>query len=128
MRETMPATLEAMEAFIEEFRLIRHRCFHNEAALFTAELLLRELLTNAVEHGCRCEPTRNVRCVVRLNGRRLTIVVEDEGSGFDWRARWNRETEKDSVNGRGLEIIREYATLVRFSKKGNSVFVLKHME
>ena len=53
---------------------------------FAAELLLREALTNAVVHGCHAESGKQVRCSMRLKGRRLLIVVDDDGDGFDWRS------------------------------------------
>ena len=127
LKVTLPATHAAMETFVGEFRLLRHCCFENESAMFGAELLLREALTNAVEHGCQCEPRRQVHCIVRLKGRRLIIAVTDEGDGFDWRASWNRKAKAQAQSGRGLEILREYATMVRFNKKGNSVTIVKQL-
>lgn len=127
LKVTLPATHAAMETFVGEFRLLRHCCGEDEAAMFGAELLLREALTNAVEHGCQCQPAKQVHCTVRLRGRRLTIAVTDEGNGFDWRASWNRKAKSQAQSGRGLEIMREYATMVRFNNKGNSVTIVKQL-
>ncbi len=92
---------------------------------FAAELLLREALTNAIVHGCQKNPSKQVHCRLRLKGRRLLIVVKDEGDGFDWRgARGDRKGVPDS-SGRGIEILRKYADRVRYNEKGNAVTIVK---
>lgn len=53
---------------------------------FAPELLLREVLTNAVVHGCHTDPRKQVCCSLRVKGGRVLIAVEDTGDGFDWRA------------------------------------------
>ena len=126
LKATLPATLEALEAFVEEFRSVYGHWRHATAP-FAAELLMREALVNAVEHGCRREPGRLVRCTARLRERRLTISVEDEGQGFDWRAQWNRPRNPLASSGRGLDILREWATRVRFNQKGNAVTILRRL-
>ncbi len=124
MRAVLPATLEAVEAFFGEFRL-RIRSLRPRAHAFGAELLLREALTNAVVHGCRKDPSRQVCCVLRLGNGRLTIAVEDDGEGFDWRAVTQRRTDDGKPCGRGMEILRAYSTRVRFNARGNSVTIVK---
>ena len=96
-----------------------------EANLFAAELLMREAVTNAVVHGCGGDRSRHVFCRVRLKGRKLTIVVADNGGGFDWRAAWSRSAGLSDPSGRGIEILRRYSTRVRFNRSGNTVVIFK---
>lgn len=124
MRAVLPATLEAIEGFFAEFRL-QNRRLTTRAHAFGGELLLREALTNAVVHGCQEDPSRQVRCILRLGHGRLTIAVEDDGEGFDWRAATQRRTDDGKTSGRGMEILRAYSTRVRFNARGNSVAILK---
>ena len=121
---TLPATLEASEAFSLEFRR-RAEDIANRADRFAAELLLREALTNAIVHGCRGDANCRVRCAARVRGRRLLIVVRDEGEGFAWRQAWGRQPGLSLPRGRGLEILRRYATHVRFNVRGNAVTMIK---
>jgi hypothetical protein len=121
-RGVFPATDQAMEAFIAELGLRDGWCA-DPADSFAAELLLRELLTNAVRHGSCGEPERLVRCAIRSRGSLLTINVQDEGAGFDWRRAIGRESKLSDPCGRGLQILRTYSTAVRFSDKGNAVTV-----
>lgn len=89
--------------------------------LFAAELLLRELLTNGVCHGCREDGIRQVRYEIRLDAARLSIVVEDDGDGFDWRSARRHQAEASDTSGRGMEILSRYADEVRFNDAGNRV-------
>jgi len=124
MRAVLPATMEAVEGFFADFRL-RNRSLTTRAHAFGAELLLREALNNALVHGCRQDPSRRIRCVLRLGDGRLTIAVEDDGVGFDWRAAAGRPTDDGKTSGRGMEILRTYSTRVRFNSRGNAVTIWK---
>jgi len=50
--------------------------------------------------------------------------VRDDGAGFDWRAAWGREAGISASNGRGIAILRPYATRMRFNE-GNAVTMTK---
>ena len=124
MQITLPATLEAVEAFFIAFRQ-QARVALSKQHCFTAELLAREALNNAVVHGCHADPNLQVHCSLRLKGGRLLIVVHDEGEGFDWRASWGNRAEAAESSGRGIELMRMYATRVRFNDRGNAVTIVK---
>ena len=127
LRSFVPASLDAAEAFIARFRGYFDR--HGPPGYeFAAELLLRETLTNAIVHGCGLDPAREVLCAVRLDARRLLIAVSDDGGGFDWRTFWRRAPMPEDPSGRGLWIVRKYATRVHFSTHGNAVTVLQRFQ
>jgi serine/threonine-protein kinase RsbW len=124
IRMTLPATLEAAEEFFVELRRqTQPRLAASQS--FAAELLARELLTNAVVHGCQSDPNQTVRCRFRLKGGRMTLAVDDSGQGFDWRAARDRMAEAEDSSGRGMEILKGYCSQVRFNNKGNAVTILK---
>lgn len=123
MRVSPPATLQAVEALLLEFRM---KCRTLRARVnFAAELLLREALTNAVVHGCYSDPGKQVRCALRVNGRRLLIVVEDPGTGFDWRASLRSSAPISETSGRGIEILSKYGDRIRYNDRGNAVAIIK---
>ncbi len=126
MRTALPASLQAIEEFFVEFRRQQSALPHG-GSWFTAELLVREALTNAVLHGCHADPRRLVRCVLRLKGRRLLIAVEDDGDGFDWRAAWSHPAALTDCSGRGIGILRKYANHVRYNDRGNVVAIVKRL-
>src|SRR5580658_9196959 len=90
MRREMPATFESVEQFVAEFRE-RCQALLDRKSLFGAELLVREALANAVRHGSHADPSKQVKCCVRIKGGRLLVAVEDFGCGFDWRAAWDSQ-------------------------------------
>lgn len=125
--QTLAAAPSAVEQFCIEFR--RHAEKHlDRPQRFTAELLVREALNNALVHGCRSDPGNYFRCALRLGVGRLTIAVRDDGEGFDWRAVLQHRDDNAAAtapSGRGLGILFRYATRVRFNEKGNAVTVVK---
>lgn len=98
-----------------------------ETNCFASELVLREALTNAVVHGSRGDPAKQVRCVARIKRRRLLLVIEDQGEGFDWRAARSEVSAPTGDSGRGCEILRTYARRVRYNAKGNAVAILQNL-
>jgi anti-sigma regulatory factor (Ser/Thr protein kinase) len=124
MRCVVPATLQAVEELVADFRR-RTQALLNRVNGFAAELLLREALTNAVAHGSHADPSKQVHCFLRLKRGRLLIAVEDYGCGFDWRAAWSTPAASSDCSGRGMEILRKYATRVRYNDRGNAVTIVK---
>lgn len=124
MRVALPATLPAVEEFFVQFRR-QSQALLDRVNCFEAELLVREALTNAVVHGCHSDPDKQVRCFLRLRGRRLLIAIEDDGEGFDWRAAWQNSAAFSETSGRGVEILRKYASRVRYNARGNLVTIIK---
>jgi len=124
MRQELPATLQAAEEFIVDFRR-RSQALLDRVNSFAAELLVREALTNAVVHGCRADPSKQVRCSLRLKGRSLLIAVEDDGAGFDWRATPGNPAALPGSSGRGIQILRKYANRVRYNRRGNAIAIIK---
>jgi len=122
LRAVLAATNDEAEEFCLLFR--RRALEMGESFVFTAELLLREALTNAIVHGSRGDCQKQVLCAVRLAHRRVIIAVQDEGDGFDWRAVPKPPEESLDTRGRGIDLLRKYASRVRFNNKGNAVTLI----
>jgi len=126
LRMSMPASLDSIEDLLVQFRG-RSEAMQDRVNRFTAELLVREALTNAVLHGCGGDPAKYVRCVLRVKGRTLLIAVEDDGEGFNWH-RWGRNAPASlECSGRGIAVLYHYADHVRFNSKGNAVVMIKRL-
>lgn len=120
----IPAVLDSLEPIFLQFRGWC-RAVTSTRDSFAAELLLREALTNAVVHGCKCDPGLQVRCALRINPRRILIGILDDGEGFDWRAVRARDESADC--GRGVDILRVYGSRVRFNQKGNGTVIIRRI-
>jgi serine/threonine-protein kinase RsbW len=120
LQRTLPPSQEQIEAFCWDFQQWLDPKLTSKQA-FAAELLLREALVNAVEHGAHQGAEARIECRVRANARRILIAVQDPGPGFDWKSRLQTETAEDACSGRGMLIYKSYAQRIRFNTSGNFV-------
>lgn len=121
-----PASAENVELFIAALH-----GFLAEGGLghlaFDIELLAREALGNAVQHGSSGNPAKTVRASLNLEPGRLVLVVADEGRGFDWRSLPMTEPDPRGESGRGLFIIRKYADSFGYNDAGNTLRIIKKL-
>jgi serine/threonine-protein kinase RsbW len=119
MDADFPATLEEIDRVCREARMILKQ-ENLQGADFRLQLLLREALNNAVFHGNKGDGRKRVICQInRINQGFLEIIVEDQGEGFNWRGRLDRELNELAGSGRGLPIMKHYGSALRFNEKGN---------
>ena len=92
------------------------------------ELALQESLANAIRHGCKNDPTKQVQCCVTFDAAgELLIVVRDPGTGFDVESVPN-PLEGNNVlrpSGRGVFLINQLMDTVEFSDHGRQVVMRK---
>jgi len=79
-----------------------------------------EGISNAIIHGNGNDIKKVVRIEVDCNGKEAIILIEDEGKGFN-KERIPNPTQSENIKkekGRGIFIIRSYASEVTYKKKG----------
>jgi serine/threonine-protein kinase RsbW len=123
----LPPRVEAVDEFCLSFRDWLGARVSSRSA-FAAELLLREALANAINHGGQNGRLAPVKCRVRERGRLLWIGVADSGPGFDWKRQMHEDVADDALHGRGLMIYQNYAHRVRFNRAGNAVVLVLELE
>jgi len=118
---------------------------------------LLELLINAIEHGnCKIDfdektrwleakgdimdlireknrdpavRARKVHLSYTITPERSTFTIEDEGEGFDWKARLAAKAEEPGLHGMGLTMAGHYVSELRYNEKGNAVhFEVAHQQ
>jgi len=124
----MPSKIQAISPLVDRLmRLIEgSQCVPGEE--FDVELALREALENAVVHGNQENPERKVRIRCRCqSGNEISIVVTDQGKGFDFETilRNGITSDPDSEHGRGLQLMKAYMDDVRFDRGGSEVHLRK---
>jgi len=93
---------------------------------------LREAVANAVRHGNQQDPDRHVRVSYAINGRTVTIRVEDEGEGFD-ASDIPDPTDPENLlrpSGRGIFYMRQFMNRVDFGTTaggGTAVVMVKDL-
>jgi len=105
--------VERIRDFLEQRKALDH--------LFSLSLLAREALNNAMIHGNAQDPAKHVHFSLRACEDGFDLEVEDEGPGFDWKARVGTSSNLNDVQGRGHEIYRNYARSVRYNERGNVI-------
>jgi len=90
-----------------------------------AEQVLRELVDNAIEHGCRGQSAPRVDVEVVANRNHFQCIVADSGPGFDAAARIAEEERRPahdpSARGRGLLLVKRLSDVLEHNAAGNSV-------
>jgi len=95
--------------------------------LFGVKLALEEALVNAIKHGNGMDPEKMVRVHCVLKQEEVTIVIEDEGEGFD-PSDVPDPTDDDNLekpSGRGLMLMRAFMTSIDYNDCGNKVTLVK---
>jgi serine/threonine-protein kinase RsbW len=124
----MPSKIQAISPLVDRLmRLIEgSQCVPGEE--FGVELAVREALENAVVHGNQEDPETKVHIRCRCQpGKEISIVVTDQGKGFDFEmiVRNGITSDPDSEHGRGLQLMKAYMDDVHFERGGSEVHMRK---
>jgi anti-anti-sigma factor len=87
------------------------------------KLVLRELLDNALEHGCRDRPEAVTHAECHVSDNYARLVVIDDGPGFDYESKLKEEQESalsPSRRGRGLLLINRLSNRVDYQFEGGT--------
>ena len=124
---TFPSDMGTAHSLIEEVMGVVRTDQWSEKDLFALELVLEEVLTNAVKHGNDSDPSKKVHFDCKLNRSKVYVRVEDEGPGFDPHSLPDpREPVNQMVvSGRGVLLITHFATNVVWNERGNVVEIEK---
>ena len=95
--------------------------------LFGVRLALEEALVNAIKHGNGMDPSKQVRVDCTFDEDRVTIVIEDEGPGFDVGSVPDPTSEEnlDNPGGRGIMLMRSFMSRVEYNDSGTRLLLEK---
>jgi serine/threonine-protein kinase RsbW len=95
---------------------------------FGVELALREALHNAIVHGNQENPEKKVHIRCRCGpGHEVSIVVTDQGRGFDFGKIVGNGFTSDATaeHGRGIQLMKASMDEVHFERGGSEVHMRK---
>ena len=124
----IPATPASIPAVSEGVRQLLQGKGWTDDELMPVELALDEALANAIRHGCKNDPTKQVQCVVTTDTKgEVVIVVRDPGPGFDVATVPDPLAEPNLLkpSGRGVYLINQLMDKVEFADGGRQVVMQK---
>jgi serine/threonine-protein kinase RsbW len=127
----LPADVNLISPVVEEIMRVVKDLGCAEGQEFDIELALREALANAIKHGGRNDPSKQIECCVACDRERgMLIIVRDPGRGFDpdELASPIRGENLFSTHGRGIFLINQLMDEVRFEKGGTEIHMIKRLK
>lgn len=95
---------------------------------FNLELAAREMLANAIEHGCALAAENDsdlrelkIRISLAIDSNTVFFSVQDPGPGFDWENYELGEMPEFDEKGRGLKMINQVSDQMDFNDSGNKI-------
>lgn len=100
--------------------------------LFAVRVVMREGLTNSVRHAHHYNPDMYIKFALTINETTLTMIIEDQGEGFDWKAYRKNSCNDPGVSpprdhGRGFPIMEDYFDEYWYNEKGNILTLKKNI-
>jgi serine/threonine-protein kinase RsbW len=95
--------------------------------LFGIRLALEEAVVNAIKHGNRLDKEKQVHVICNSTADKIQIQISDEGPGFDPKLvpDCTDAEHLDVPNGRGILLMRNFMSLVKYNERGNVVVMEK---
>ena len=122
-----PSTHDGIEALADRVNGLLTALRMPQKATFQIEFALHEALTNAAFHGNGGDPSKTVTVTCRSEPHAVTLIIDNEGKGFDpgivpdCRAEANLLSE----SGRGVFLMHEFADECRYERDGRRVVLVK---
>ncbi len=120
-KEEIPTIRDKIASFLREKE-------YSGRDVFAVRLSVGEALANAIQHGNRCDENKRVEVEYSVKADRTEVHIRDEGNGFDYRhlADCTAEENIQKPFGRGVKLMSSFMDELEFSKKGNSVRLIKY--
>jgi serine/threonine-protein kinase RsbW len=120
----MPSKTQAISPLVDRLMMLIEGSQSVPRDEFNVELALREALNNAVVHGNQENPEKKVHIRCRCGpGNEVSIVVTDQGRGFDFGKILGEGLTSDAAaeHGRGIQLMKAFMDEVHFERGGSEV-------
>jgi serine/threonine-protein kinase RsbW len=127
---TLPSTLSTVEIVEAKATEYAQKAGFDEDTASQISMVSREAAVNAVLHGNKKDPDKNVRATFSLTPDKLTIQVADEGESFDPTSVPDPLSPEGLLrpSGRGIFLMRAIMDEVHFRQlsPGAEITLVKH--
>ena len=98
--------------------------------IFAVHLALEETFLNAVKHGNKMDPSKEVKIDYSVGLDKIEISMTDEGEGFEPAKVADPRHGEDlyKPGGRGLLLVNSYMDTLKFNARGNSLYMVRYKE
>jgi serine/threonine-protein kinase RsbW len=124
LQKKMEARVEAIPPFVEGVMKIVQSMGCAAGKEREVEIALLEALANAVVHGAKNDPSKEIECCVACDeSRGLLVIIRDPGQGFDPASIPSPVVGQNlfSSHGRGIFMINQLMDEVRYEKGGTEI-------
>ena len=124
----MPSAIEAVAPLVDRLMRLVETSHCVPGYELQVELALREALNNATVHGNCLDPAKLVQVRCRCEtGKGVSIVVKDQGQGFDPNAVPDPLAAENlqAEHGRGIFLMKFWMDEVFFEQRGTEVHMRK---
>lgn len=132
MDQVLDSTLESVDVAEEAVLHAAQEIGFDEDDLHRIGMSVRECMVNAVIHGNRYNARKKVRLTVSRAADRLSIVIADEGEGFDISSLPDPLANENLLrhSGRGIFLIKAFMDdfrVRRLDPAGTEVTLVKYL-
>ena len=114
----LSSRFENIELVLAAVAIVCHERGVSEEVEHWIGMAVREAVANAIKHGNKLDPSKKVYVSLGEDGDRLTIVVGDEGEGFEPEKVADPLTPENTMktSGRGIFYIRSFMDDLSFTR------------
>jgi len=99
----------------------------------------REAVLNAAQHGNRYDSHKQIKVLYLLDKEKITLVITDEGRGFDYKVYLKRSMSGDAVSaareryeqgrlgGLGIMLMMRCTNKIEYNNHGNMITLMKYL-
>lgn len=130
VRVTIPSDFGASREIQKQIIDKAARLGFSSQSIFAIKLALEEAMINAIKHGNKLDPAKNVHIAYHVTPKQAEITVEDEGPGFDRHCVPDPTADEniEKCSGRGILLMEAYMNSVEYSACGRRVKMIKKNE
>lgn len=127
LHEKIPSSLPIAHRYLESFLQALRDAGWDGRDFFHVQMASEEALVNAVTHGNKQSPDKQVEIELHISPDQVNMRIKDEGSGFcledlpDPRS----EDRLEMVHGRGVLLIQQMMSEVKYVGCGNEVIMVR---
>jgi len=120
---SLPENIRIVESFIDN---LKEQYEISDDIYGNILIAITEAVNNAIIHGNKGNPKKNVELTMQLHDSSIRFVVKDEGRGFDHHHIPDPVAPEnlDKIGGRGIFLIKHLADEVHFKDKGREIEIL----